>query len=520
MANDTLVLDSEMLNDRTVTELYEIARIVNIPSYRKLKKDALVKAILDIQEKVNAKHSPIVEERVIERKKIEPKVASHPKPNPNQNASNREPHHPKHKQNNPKAHHSQVKENPPVRESVQTTFIEEKREPIQAQEKTNTANNNPNSVNANIIYAQGILEVLPEGYGFLRVKSYLPSADDVYVSQTQIRRFKLETGHIITGNVRPPKDGEKYYSMVKVEMINGHLPEDSTHIKHFDDLIPIYPLDIIKLECATNQENLSVRVIDLFSPIGKGQRGLIVSPPKAGKTTLLKAIANSISTNNPEIYLIALLIDERPEEVTDFKRSIKGEVVASTFDELPENHVRITELVLEKAKRLVEHGYDVVILLDSITRMSRAYNLIIPPSGRTLSGGLDPNAMHRPKRFFGAARNIENGGSLTILATALVETGSRMDDVIFEEFKGTGNMELKLDRKLSERRIFPAIDIKQSGTRKEELLLTKEELRKELILRRTLDSGDTAEIAEFIIDRLKKCKNNAEFLASIVDNGN
>jgi len=370
-----------------------------------------------------------------------------------------------------------------------------------------------------IIYAQGVLEVLPEGYGFLRVRGYLPSADDIYVSQTQIRRFSLSTGHIITGQVRLPKEGEKYYSLLRVEMINGHSPEESYRIKDFDELIPIYPQEHMKLEYVKNQENLSVRVIDLFSPIGKGQRGLIVSPPKAGKTTLLKAIANSISSNNPEIYLIALLIDERPEEVTDFKRSIKGEVVASTFDELPENHVRISELVLEKAKRLVEHGYDVVILLDSITRMGRAYNLIIPPSGRTLSGGLDPNAMHRPKRFFGAARNIEKGGSLTILATALVETGSRMDDVIFEEFKGTGNMELRLDRRLSDRRIFPAIDIKQSGTRKEELLHSSEILRKELILRRTLDSGETAEVAEFIINRLKKCKDNKEFLDSIVDSG-
>lgn len=377
----------------------------------------------------------------------------------------------------------------------------------------------PPAEKSGVIYVQGILEVLPEGYGFLRVKGYLPSTDDVYVSQTQIRRFGLATGHIVTGQVRPPKEGEKYFSLLRLEMINGHSPEQTIRLRDFDELIPIYPQETLKLECPTNQENLSVRIIDLFSPIGKGQRGLIVSPPKAGKTTLLKAIANSISANNPEVYLIALLIDERPEEVTDFKRSIRGEVVASTFDELPENHVRITELVLEKSKRLVEHGYDVVILLDSITRMGRAYNLIIPPSGRTLSGGLDPNAMHRPKRFFGAARNIEKGGSLTVLATALVETGSRMDDVIFEEFKGTGNMELRLDRKLADRRIFPAIDIKQSGTRKEELLLSKDEHRKQLILRRTLDSGETSEIAEFIIDRLKKSNSNKEFLGSIVDNG-
>lgn len=367
-----------------------------------------------------------------------------------------------------------------------------------------------------LIYAQGALEILPEGYGFLRVKGYLPSLDDVYVSQTQIRRFNLMTGHIITGQVRPPKEGEKYYSLLRLELVNGISPEESAMKTHFDDLVPIYPNDRLILE--TFSENISSRIIDLFCPIGKGQRGLIVSPPKAGKTTLLKSIANSIERNHPEVYLIALLIDERPEEVTDFQRSIKGEVVYSTFDELPDNHARVSELVLEKAKRLVEHGYDVFILLDSLTRMGRAYNLIIPPTGRTLSGGLDPNAMHKPKRFFGAARNIEDGGSLTIIATALVETGSRMDDVIFEEFKGTGNMELRLDRRLSDKRIFPAIDVKLTGTRKEELLVSPEDLRKSHFLRRTLDAGDTAEVTEFIIERFKRSKSNKEFIDSIVDN--
>lgn len=476
----TGLITHEELSKKTLTELYEIAKEMGIPSFRKLKKDALFQTISDI---LNAEREKIATQM---KEVIRPKEV--------------------------------IKEEPVLENKVENKV--ETKEQSNKKETQQTVVNEPAVDKVSIIYAQGIIEVLPEGYGFLRVKGYLPSADDIYVSQTQIRKFKLMTGHVITGQVRPPKDGEKYYSMLKVEMINGHTPEESLSLREFDDLIPIYPQDKIKLENPRNTENISVRVIDLFSPIGKGQRGLIVSPPKAGKTTLLKGIANSVSLNNPEIYLIALLIDERPEEVTDFKRSIKGEVVASTFDELPENHVRITELVLEKAKRLVEHKYDVVILLDSITRMGRAYNLIIPPSGRTLSGGLDPNAMHRPKRFFGAARNIENGGSMTVLATALVETGSRMDDVIFEEFKGTGNMELRLDRKLSERRIFPAIDIKQSGTRKEELLLTKEELRKELILRRTLDSGETSEIAEFIIDRLKKSKNNIEFLSSIVDNGN
>lgn len=364
---------------------------------------------------------------------------------------------------------------------------------------------------------KGSLEVLPEGYGFLRVNGYFPSSDDVYVSQTQIKRFRLQTGNIIVGQVRPAKDGEKYYSMVKVESVNGLEPEVSINLTHFDDLTPIYPEEHLNLE--TKDGELSCRIMDIFCPIGKGQRGLIVSPPKAGKTTLLKAIAHSIAENHPEVVLIALLIDERPEEVTDFERSIKGEVVASTFDKVPDHHTRVTEIVLEKAKRYVEAGQDVVILVDSITRMSRAYNLIIPPSGRTLSGGLDPNAMHSPKRFFGAARNVENGGSLTILATALVETGSRMDDVIFEEFKGTGNMELKLDRKLADRRMFPAIDINPSGTRKEELLLAPDVLQKEHLLRRMLGNADTIESTEFILERLKKCKNNQEFLESIVGAG-
>lgn len=313
-------------------------------------------------------------------------------------------------------------------------------------------------------FAKGILEILPEGYGFLRVSDYLPSPDDIYVSQTQIRRFDLWNGDVVSGQVRPPKEGEKYTSLLRVEAINNRLPGMLAQRIPFDNLTPVYPYERIRLE--TTPTNLSMRLVDLFCPFGKGQRGLIVSPPKAGKTTLLKQLANSIAINHPEVHIIALLIDERPEEVTDMQRSIMGEVVSSTFDELPENHVHVAELVLEKAKRMVELGQDVVILLDSITRMARAYNNIIPPSGRTLSGGLDPNALHRPKRFFGAARKLEEGGSLTILATALIETGSRMDDVIFEEFKGTGNSELHLDRKLADRRIFPAVDIKRSGTRK------------------------------------------------------
>ncbi|MFN8673222.1 MAG: transcription termination factor Rho [Candidatus Sericytochromatia bacterium] len=486
---------------KTILELYEIAKELNVPSYRKLKKEDLIYAIINMSqgkgiEETKVEPSPVITQPT-QQAVIQPQT------------THKEHHHVEKKH-----HREQENSNQKNKQIIQE---ENNSEPeIENKENTGFTNYTP-SDKQSLVYVQGIIEVLPEGYGFLRIKGYLPSTEDIYVSQAQVRKFRLMTGHVLTGISRAPKETEKYYSIVKIELINGHLPE--IYYRDFDDLIPIYPQEAIKLETTTNTENISMRVMDIFSPIGKGQRGIIVSPPKAGKTTLLKAIANSISANNPEVYLIALLIDERPEEVTDFKRSIKGEVVASTFDELPENHVRITELVLEKSKKLVQHGYDVVILLDSITRMSRAYNLIIPPSGRTLSGGLDPNAMHRPKRFFGAARNIEKGGSLTVLATALVETGSRMDDVIFEEFKGTGNMELKLDRKLADKRIFPAMDIKQSGTRKEELLLAKEELRKQLILRRTLDAVETHEIAEFIIDRLKKSKNNKEFLESIVDNG-
>ncbi|MNX60113.1 hypothetical protein D3C86_910100 [compost metagenome] len=365
------------------------------------------------------------------------------------------------------------------------------------------------------IHAKGVLEVQPEGYGYLRVSQYLPSPDDIFVSQTQIRRFDLWAGDVIEAQVRPPKEGEKYFALVKVETVNEQ-PGDSTyHRIPFENLTPIYPCERLKLE--TTGTNLSMRLMDLFNPLGKGQRALIVSPPKAGKTTLLKQVANSISENHPEVHLIALLVDERPEEVTDMQRSINGEVVASTFDELPENHIRVAELVMEKAKRQVEQGKDVVILLDSITRLARAYNSAMPPSGRTLSGGLDPNAMHKPKRFFGAARKLERSGSLTIIATALVDTGSRMDDVIYEEFKGTGNSELTLDRRLADRRIFPAIDIKRSSTRKEELLLTPEELRKQRILRKTMDAGDTAEVTEFLADRLSRTKSNAEFLMAISD---
>ena len=361
--------------------------------------------------------------------------------------------------------------------------------------------------------AEGILEVLPDGYGFLRGENYLSTPDDVYISPVQIRRFKLDTGDHIKGISRMAKEGERFPSLIFVGEVNGEAPEKAYRRKKFDDLTPIYPTERIKLETEPNE--YALRMIDLISPIGKGQRGMIVAPPKVGKTTLIKKFANSITKNNPEIELIVLLIDERPEEVTDMKRSINGDVIYSTFDELPEHHVKVAEMVIERSKRLVEQGKDVVILLDSITRLARAYNLVIPSSGRTLSGGLDPNALHKPKKFFGAARNIENGGSLTILASALIETGSRMDDVIFEEFKGTGNMEVHLDRKLSEKRIFPAIDINKSGTRREDLLLTPKEMETVYALRKALNNLPVADVTENIISQMVQTKNNAEFLDKI-----
>jgi len=367
-----------------------------------------------------------------------------------------------------------------------------------------------------LMFRSGVLEVMQEGYGFLRTSGYLPGQEDIYVSPSQIKRFGLRVGDEVLGQVRAPKDNEKYYALLRVEAVNGLDPEQARSRPDFEKLTPVFPHERLKLELP--QSDLTVRIVDLFAPIGKGQRAMIVSPPKAGKTTLLKKIGQSIVQNHQEIYLIVLLLDERPEEVTDMRRSVEAEVVASTFDRPPEEHVQVADLVLERAKRLVEGGRDVAVLLDSLTRFSRANNLVIPPSGRTLSGGLDPAALHRPKRFFGAARKIEEGGSITIIATALIDTGSRMDDVIYEEFKGTGNMELHLNRKLQERRTFPAIDIKLSGTRREELLLTEEELRKVWVLRKSLETLDTVAMTELILDRLRKTPNNQGFLRSIIKN--
>src|ERR1041384_1042376 len=368
-----------------------------------------------------------------------------------------------------------------------------------------------------LIFSEGVLECLPDGFGFLRAPeyNYLPGPDDIYVSPSQIRKFDLRTGDTVSGQVRPPKDGERYFALIKVEAVNFEHPDEARNKIFFDNLTPLYPAERLKLETPNGKDNLSARVLDLLTPIGKGQRGVIVAPPRTGKTMLLQTIANSITENHPEVSLIVLLIDERPEEVTDMQRSVRGEVISSTFDEPPTRHVQVADMVIEKAKRLVEHKRDVVILLDSITRLARAHNAVVPPSGKILSGGIDSNALQRPKRFFGAARNIEEGGSLTIIATALIDTGSRMDDVIFEEFKGTGNCEIHLDRRLSDKRLFPAIDLQRSGTRKEELLIPKDDLSRVWVMRRVLNPLSPTEQMEVVLERLEKTKSNAEFLASM-----
>ncbi|MEW5705227.1 MAG: transcription termination factor Rho [Actinomycetota bacterium] len=448
-------MDRAELEAKTLVELRPIASALGISSVTGLRKSELVEAILKAQEA---------------------------------------------KGGNSDTHTEEVQE--PVRPPVQ---VEERHEPrVEVREEHREER---------LLIKKGILDILTEGYGFLRTQGYLPSEGDIYVSLSQIRRFNLRRGDEVEGQVRPPKDTEKYNALLRIELVNGVDPESARSRAQFESLTPIYPNERFRLE--TQPTDITARIIDLIAPIGKGQRGLIVSPPKAGKTTILKQIANAITTNNPEVYMMALLVDERPEEVTDMERSINGEVVSSTFDQPADNHVAVAELVLERAKRLVEHGRDVVIMLDSITRLARAYNLTTPASGRVLSGGVDSTALFPPKRFFGAARNIEHGGSLTILATALVETGSRMDEVIFEEFKGTGNMELHLDRRLADKRIFPAIDIDKSGTRKEELILPPDEAQLIWKLRRVLHALDPGAAVELLIDKMKETKSNQEFLMQI-----
>ena len=448
------MLNQSELSARTLAELKSLAKNYGISSISKYRKAELILALLEA-------------ERQQEEKTEEPSVMKGLATQPNQKIQTK-------------------REEPETQKSKSDTLNEE---------------------------VGGVLEVLPDGYGFLRGENYLSTANDIYVAPSQIRRFRLRTGDYLKGIGRTQKESEKFKALVYVNSVNGDRPESAARRKPFETLTPIYPNQRMTLE--TTQINSAMRLIDLMAPLGKGQRGMIVAPPKAGKTTVLKNIANSITHNHPETMLIVLLIDERPEEVTDMQRSIKGDVVYSTFDELPEHHIKVAEIVLERAQRLVEQKKDVVILLDSITRLARAYNLTIPPTGKTLSGGIDPGALHKPKKFFGAARNIENGGSLTILATALVDTGSRMDDVIFEEFKGTGNMEVHLDRKLSEKRIFPAIDINKSGTRREDLLLTREEQEAVWMIRKELSNQNTAEVTENIINKLLTTKNNAELISAL-----
>lgn len=485
---------SKELSSMTLVELRELAKELGLKSLTKFKKAQLIEAIVERQgSKIEDDTMKKVQQTPV--KKIIKEVNEAPVKKIVKDV-NEAPAKTVEKAENAEQ---------PVSQSSHTGGIKRKHKVPEGYEQLDSG-----------ILAAGVLEVLPDGYGFIRCDNYLPGEKDVYVSPSQIRRFSLKTGDWIKGNIRIPKDNEKFSALLYVQTVNGDSPFEASKRKNFEDLVPIYPNKRMHME--TTQLEFATRLIDLIAPIGKGQRGMIVSPPKVGKTTLLKMVANAITANHPDSHLIVLLIDERPEEVTDMRRSIEGDnvdVIYSTFDELPDHHKRVSEMVLERAKRLVEQEKDVIILLDSITRLARAYNLTIPPSGRTLSGGLDPAALHMPKKFFGAARNIEGGGSLTILATALVDTGSKMDEVIFEEFKGTGNMELVLDRKLSEKRIFPAIDIHKSGTRREDLLLTKEELEAVYLIRKAMSNVQSIEVTEKIIDVIVKTKNNKNFLQII-----
>ncbi|MDO6821217.1 transcription termination factor Rho [Zobellia sp. 1_MG-2023] len=531
------------LKAKKLPELQEIAKGLNVPKFKTLKKLDLVYQILDVQ----AANPKVVAEVTA------PKTEEKPKPKPKPRA--RKPRiAPETKKPETKTATPAPKKNPETKESTpaQAEVKKPRPRPVKREPKNNpqhknqnTSNGNNNSNNKNqrhqkstydksnfdkdlknrykepefefdsIIESEGVLDIMQDGYGFLRSSdyNYLSSPDDIYVSQSQIRLFGLKTGDTVLGNVRPPKEGEKYFPLIKVNKINGIDPQIVRDRVSFEHLTPLFPQE--KFNLADRQSNISTRIIDLFSPIGKGQRGMIVSQPKTGKTMLLKAVANAIAANHPEVYQIILLIDERPEEVTDMQRNVRGEVVASTFDKEATEHVRVANIVLEKAKRLVECGHDVVILLDSITRLARAYNTVQPASGKVLSGGVDANALHKPKRFFGAARNIEGGGSLSIIATALTETGSKMDEVIFEEFKGTGNMELQLDRKISNRRIFPAIDLTSSSTRRDDLLLDESTIQRMWILRKYLADMNPVEAMEFIEQRIKQTKNNEEFLLTM-----
>jgi len=532
---------NEELNEKSVKELRVIAKQVGVTGYFIMKKTELIERILNAIKNTEEKVQKDIEQKDIEKEPIKDRTQKKNTQEVETRIENNNLELLLDKVSDAKIELKGAKKKDNVIQSNQEqtqAFTIEETKPVKSQEEVNKNNFQSKEVTTfqkkdfytfkdkqyprddkrdDLVRSKGILDITQEGYGFLRVNGYRPSPNDIYVAPSQIRRFELLQGDEISGLTRPPRDSERYFSLIKIDHVNDILPEELKNRKHFESLTPVFPHKRFKLENSSEDE--STRIIDLFTPIGKGQRGLIVAPPKAGKTTLLKKIAQSIEINHPDTHLMVVLIDERPEEVTDWKRSVRGEVISSTFDEEQENHIRISELALERAKRLVEIGKDVLILMDSITRLTRAYNTTIQTTGRTLSGGIDASAIHKPKRFFGAARSVEQGGSLTILATCLVETGSRMDDVIFEEFKGTGNWELILDRKLADKRIFPAIDLKKSGTRKEELLLTPEELRKIWHLRRVLSSREGSDVTELILEYIKKTKNNKEFLAKIDERG-
>lgn len=532
------MFEISQLKEKKLSDLQEIAQQLNVPKFRTLKKMDLVYQILDLQAA-----NPKTQNKESVKEEAPKKQAHQPKPK-RERIEKRAPevkdqqkmefNEPKRVDENPSHQDGNVSDNIENANSTRDNGNENRpqphtkkdHKPNPRQKDGNTHGNNGNKDNRNryrepdfefdaIIESEGVLDVMQDGYGFLRSSdyNYLSSPDDIYVSQSQIRLFGLKKGDTVLGNVRPPKEGEKYFPLIKVTKINGQKPEVVRDRVSFEHLTPLFPKE--KFNIAEKQSTISTRVMDLFSPIGKGQRGMIVSQPKTGKTMLLKDVANAIAANHPEVYLMILLIDERPEEVTDMQRNVRGEVISSTFDKEAHEHVKIADIVLEKAKRLVECGHDVVILLDSITRLARAYNTVQPASGKILSGGVDANALHKPKRFFGAARNIENGGSLTIIATALTETGSKMDEVIFEEFKGTGNMELQLDRKISNRRIFPAIDLTSSSTRRDDLLLDDNVIQRMWVMRKYLADMNPVEAMEFINDRFKKTRNNEEFLVSM-----
>jgi len=521
-------VDTSLLESKSLADLREIAKLAGVKSPTKYKKADLLAKLLELEQAEEQNAAPQQEPAAEEPAVLEQPVAEEAKPEkapaPRRGRPRAKPQPEPEEQPQPEAQPQQAA---PAAEPESMQDFGDDESAGEVEEHHDSRRRRiieyvPNNDAVNEILntgeckdANGILEVHSEGYGFLRSENYLPGSKDVYVSQAQIRKFNLKTGDKVRGKTRPSKDGERLLALLYIETVNGEPVENCQTRPAFETLTPIYPDERFTLENIRASRDLAIRMIDLISPIGKGQRGLIVAPPKAGKTILLKKIANSITTNYPEVELLVLLIDERPEEVTDMQRSIAGEVVYSTFDEKPENHARVSDMVIERAKRLVEHGRDVVILLDSLTRLGRAYNLIVPPSGRTLSGGLDPASLYKPKRFFGAARNIEGGGSLTIIATALVETGSRMDEIIYEEFKGTGNMEIHLDRKLSEKRIFPAVDLAKSGTRREDLLLSQKELEGTWALRKALSSGNTTEVTEQLIGMLVRTQTNEEFLARL-----